>query len=423
MKQVTPQMLWKPEKEMMESSNLSQYMNWLKQNRGLSFDTYDQLWKWSTDHIEDFWQSIWDYFDVISDGTHQSVLTGSQMPYYKWFEGRSLNYAEHVFRNSTQDYPALLYKSEDSPIQELSWKELETNTANLQAKLIALGIEEGDRIAAYLPCIPEATIGFLATNSLGAIWSSCSPDFGTQSIIDRFAQIEPKVLIATDSYQYGGKQFNKKNVVEEVVKAIPSIHTVILVTTSKNNVLSIPQPVIQFNDIVDGNSTSKLTFKRIPFSSPIWILYSSGTTGLPKPITHSQGGILLEQLKFLAFHKNQKPGERSFWFTTTGWMMWNHLMGSFLCGATVVLYDGSPAYPNLNVLWKLAQDSGMNQFGTSAGFIMACLKAGINPKDEFDLSNLKFVGSTGSTLPPEGFNWIYQYVKKDVWLASVSGGT
>lgn len=410
--------LWKPNDETISKANLTHYRLWLAKNRSLKLDNYEQLWQWSIDNIDDFWTSLWDYFDIISEGSYQKVRSSDKMPGIKWFEGAKLSYAEHIFRHFKKGQIAIIHGGEGKPVQQITWDELQHDTAAFQQFLKNNGIVAGDRVVAYLPCIPEATVAFLATNSLGAIWSSCSPDFGTQSVIDRFAQIEPKVLIATDSYSYGGKVFNKTEVVEAVVSAIPSIEKVVFISDRPSTSIAYTR----WQDILDYQ-VDTLTFKRVEFNHPIWVLYSSGTTGLPKAITHSQGGILLEQLKYLTFHKDLHGGESCFWFTTTGWMMWNHIQASLLCGGVMILYDGSPAYPDLNVLWKFAQETKMNHFGTSAGFILANMKAGITPGKTFDLRHLRAIGSTGSTLPPEGFAWIYQEVKHDVWLTSMSGGT
>ncbi|MEQ9591395.1 MAG: acetoacetate--CoA ligase [Cyclobacteriaceae bacterium] len=410
--------LWEPTKESIENSNLLRYQGWLKDKRNLHFNNYKELWKWSVDHIDEFWESLWEFFSIIHEGQYGSVRSPQPMPGTRWFEGTKLNYAEHVFRNFNAGEKAILYSNEQMPMQEISWDELKSNTASFQSYLKSVGVKEGDRVVAYLPCIPEATVAFLAVNSLGAIWSSTSPDFGTQSVIDRFAQIEPKVLVTVDKYSYGGKTFDKKDVVDAVVKAIPSIEKVVLICEGKPH----NEQYIPWEDTIKSTSAT-LTFTRVEFNHPIWVLYSSGTTGLPKAITHSHGGILLEQLKYLTFHKDLQPGESCFWYTTTGWMMWNHIQATLLCGGVMILYDGSPAFPDLNVLWKLAQDSKMNHFGTSAGFLLANLKAGVTPGKTFDLSELRAIGSTGSTLPPEGFKWVYENVKGDVWLTSMSGGT
>lgn len=416
-----PTLLWAPSDNFSSQSNLTQYMEWLGKNKNLHFSDYHSLRQWSVENLAAFWQSLWEYFHIQYNGSYSSVHSEHEMPYVKWFEGTHLNYAEHVFRNETDQQPAIIYKSETTDTSQLSWKELKQQVAALQHYLKSIGVKTGDRVAAYMPCIPEATIAFLAVNSLGAIWSSCSPDFGLNSVVDRFAQIEPKVLIAVDGYRYNGKYHDKTIVMHDLVKSIPSLEKVIVMTSGNNSLLAGKKEV-SWNDVTRKNDHI-LTFERVPFNHPIWVLYSSGTTGLPKAITHSHGGILLEQLKYGTFHNDFKKGEHCFWYTTTGWMMWNYIHGSLLAGATMVLYDGSPAYPDLNVLWQFAQDAGIHHFGTSAGFILACMKEGIQPAKKFDLNALRSIGSTGSTLPPEGFDWVYRQVKKDVWLASMSGGT
>lgn len=412
--------LWSPSTEFKQNSNLQSYITWLNKKQIVLVDNYQDLWQWSVDFPSDFWKSIWEYFEIIHEGNFEEVLSSDPMPHTKWFEGSKLNYAEHIFRNKNKDYPAILFKSEKKEIKEISWEELERSVARLSFYFKEKGIKAGDRIVGYLPNCPEATIAFLACNSIGAIWSSTSPDFGEQSVIDRFRQIEPKIFIGIDGYSYQGKDFSRENQVKSIVSSLPTVENVIIVPY-----LNIDEPVeaaVSFFDILKGPD-HPLTFQKVPFEHPIWVLYSSGTTGLPKPITHSNGGVLLEHLKYLSFHNNVKPGDRCFWYTTTGWMMWNYITASLLCGGTVVQYDGSPAFPNLNALWDFASSTKITHFGTSAGYVVACMKEGLNPGKDFNLENLVSIGSTGSPLPPEGFEWLYKNIKKDLWVASISGGT
>lgn len=413
--------LWSPSEEFVRQSHLYAFRNWLA-NRNLHFDDYASLWQWSVDKPAAFWQAIWDYFQIISHTPPHTVRSGA-MPDTQWFEGSTLNYAEHVFRNATDAYPAILYASERHGIRQVSWQTLGHRVSCLQDYFRAIGITAGDRIAAYLPNIPHATVGFLAAASVGAIWSGCSPDFGAESVIDRFQQIEPKVLICVDGYQYGGKQFDKIAVVSEIVSRIPSITHIILIPYLNEEVSADVLPNARLWREVTAGQGQRLEFLPVPFSHPLWVLYSSGTTGIPKAITHGHGGMLLEHLKYLAFHNDVHPGERFFWYSTTGWMMWNFVQAALLHGATIVLYDGSPGYPDLNVLWHLAETAGIQHFGTSAPYLLACMKAGISPGSAFNLSLVRSVSSTGAPLPPEAFDWVYAHVHAHVWLCSMSGGT
>ena len=434
--------LWEPSAHRRERATLTRFMRWAGERTGHEFPDYDSLWRWSVTDLEGFWAAVWDFFAVEASKPYERVLESEGMPGTRWFTGAELNYAQHMFRNRSSADVAIVHASELRPLSELTWGELEREVARVAAGLRALGVERGDRVVAYLPNIPEAVIGFLATASLGAIWSSCSPDFGARSVIDRFAQIEPKVLLAVDGYRYGGRGFDRRGVVGELEGAIPSLAATVMVpyldpdadpsarpnpgadpSARPDPDPGAPPRTVAWASLGADSDSGELGFEQVGFQHPLWVLYSSGTTGLPKAIVQGHGGILLEQLKKGHLHLDLHPGDRMFWFTTTGWMMWNFLVGCLLTDAAIVLYDGSPGHPDLDVLWELAARARMTCFGTSAGFITSCMKAEVEPGRDFDLGALQAIGSTGSPLPPEGFRWIYEHVKDDVWLFSTSGGT
>jgi acetoacetyl-CoA synthetase len=437
-KTVEPEILWAPSAEMVERSPLTRYMRWLADARDLHFEDYHALWRWSTTEIEEFWRTIWDHFEVMASGENQReledrepdvVLEERVMPGARWFPGTELNYAEHIFRGKADDEVALVYASELRELSELRWGELREQVAAVREGLRALGVTRGDRVVAYLPNGPEAVIAFLAAASLGATWSSCSPDFGPGSVVDRFAQIEPKVLLCVDGYRYGGKDFDRLETIGEIAAQIPSLERTVVVPylSASPDLSKLEQgqsaTPMTWGQLLDLGAGVELAFDRVPFDHPLWVLYSSGTTGLPKAIVHGHGGILLEQLKKGYLHLDAKPGDRVFWFTTTGWMMWNFLVGVLLTPASIVLYDGNPGTPDMGVLWDLAERTGMTCFGTSAAYIAACMKDGVQPSNGRDLARLRSVGSTGSPLSPEGFQWVYDHVGQDTWLFSTSGGT
>jgi acetoacetyl-CoA synthetase len=424
----TPEILWEPTAAAVESSNLTAYTDWLRAERGVDVTTYPELWQWSVDDLEAFWNSIFDYFGVEYDGERGPALASREMPGAEWFPGVRLNYAERAFAGKDDDAVAILHASELRELDEITWGELRARVAACAAGLRYLGVEKGDRVVAYLPNVAEAAVAFLAVASIGAIWSSASPDFGAGSLIDRFAQIEPKVLIAVDGYRYGGKDFDRTPVVRQLQETMPSVERTVLLpyldpAADAGSGAAALENVIRWDDLLVEGEGAELTFERVPFDHPLWVLYSSGTTGLPKAIVQGQGGILLEQLKKMYLHVDAKPGDRLFWFTTTGWMMWNFIVSGLLTEAAIVLYDGNPGFPDMGALWDLAEKAGINMFGTSAAYISACMKAGEEPGAGRDLSRLHSVGSTGSPLAPEGFDWIYEHVGRDTWLFSTSGGT
>src|SRR5918998_3065275 len=395
-------LLWEPPARLRERSHMARFIA----DRGVA--DYHELWRWSVEDLEGFWAAIWERFGVGSE--YERVLADASMPGAVWFPGARLNYAERLFRGKPGDRVAIVHASETREPGEWTWGELRSQTARIRAGLAARGVGPGDRVAAYLPNVPETIAAFLATASLGAVWSSAAPEFGARSVCDRFGQIEPKLLLAIDGYRYGGRDFDRRAPVDAIAEEIGA-------------------PVVRLG-YRDGSGwedgflrDGELEFEQVPFDHPLWVLYSSGTTGLPKAIVQGQGGILLEHLKKIHLHINLSSDDRFFWFTTTGWMMWNVVVSGLLAGSTVLTYDGNPGYPDINVLWDFAGEPGMTCFGTSAGHLTSCMKAGIEPGRDYNLSALESIGSTGSPLPPEGFDWVYKNVKDDVWLFSTSGGT
>ena len=421
--------LWQPGPEMLERARITAYRRWLGAERGIALDggtgpdAYSELHHWSVTETGPFWDSLWDYFGIAGERGGGPVLTGGQMPDITWFPGATLNYAQNALRTAAADPAriAVIACDEAGNRAALSYGDLAAEVARVRAGLIALGVTKGDRVAAYLPNIPEAIIGLLATASIGAIWSSCSPDFGPASVIDRFAQITPKVLFAVERYRYGGKQFDRAVAVADIAAALPGLAAVIVAGGQRE--AAGPAPRTLAFESLPGAPGAALEFEAVAYGHPLWVLYSSGTTGLPKAIVHSHGGIVQEHLKALCLHQDLDAGDVFFWYTTTGWMMWNFLAGGLLAGVTIVAYDGSATYPDTGALWRMAAEAGVTYFGTGAPYLLACAKAGLAPGRDHDLSRLRGVGSTGSPLPPEGFRWVYQGVGSDLLLGSYSGGT
>jgi acetoacetyl-CoA synthetase len=437
--------LWEPSAAERERAEMTRFMRWVGERRGRPFADYDELWRWSIDQLEEFWASIWEFCGVRASKPYEQVLGRHEMPGTRWFAGAELNYAENLLlgpptprpaaeRSSTDGSPgagaerseevAVMHASELRELQQITWGELAEQVARAAGGLRALGVQRGDRVVAYMPNIPETLIAFLAVSSIGAIWSSAAPEFGARSVIDRFAQIEPKVLLAIDGYRHGGKDFDRTAVVEGILAELPTVeHTVMLPYLSEGDLPDRAAPGrLSWSKLLALGRGAELRFEQVPFDHPLWVLYSSGTTGLPKAIVQGHGGILVEQLK-KRLHLDLRRGDRMFWFTTTGWMMWNFLVGCLLSDAAIVLYDGSPAHPDLGVLWELAERTGMTCMGVSPGLLAGCEKAGIEPGREHDLSALRAIGATGSPMTPESFRWVYEHVKDDVWLFSTSGGT
>jgi acetoacetyl-CoA synthetase len=409
--------LWEPSGEVVETANITDFGRWLAEKKGVRAQGYPDLWSWSVAELEQFQESVWQYFRVAASEPYTKVLESRRMPGALWFPGSKLNFAQHVFRDRDPSKIAMLARTETGAARDVSWSELERKTGAMESSLKEMGVRPGDRVAAYLPNTPEAVISMLACASLGAIWSSCAPDFGARSAVDRFSQVAPKVLIACRGYSYKGKWNSKTDVVEGIRSAIPSIEKTVLVGEEGPEV----RTALSWEGL--SSSGPRPVFEQLPFDHPLWILYSSGTTGLPKPIVHGHGGILLEHLKALALHNDLKATDRMFWYTSTGWMMWNYLVGALLLDSTIILYEGDPLYPDAHTLWSLADETRMTFLGVNAAFLGAVMRSGIDPSATHTLGELRGLGSTGSALSSEGFEWIYSHVKKDLWVASISGGS
>lgn len=415
-------LLWTPSDDRVEASRLHDFLHWLEAHRELRFASYQDLQRWSVDDLDGFWAAVVQWVGLRWLTTPDMVLTGREMPGAKWFTGGRLNYAEHLLYPLTRvdkDAVAVIAVREDGREVRVTWRELRIQVASVRAWLVSRGVGRGDRVVALLPNGLEALVAVLATASLGAIWSSCSPDFGSNAIADRFTQIEPKVLFAVDGYRYGGKPYDVRRTVEELRAMLPSLEATVLVGYLQEDAEA--DDAAPWSDLLAIEAT--LTFESMAFDDPLWVLYSSGTTGLPKPIVHGHGGMLVEHAKQLALHLDLGPVDRFFWFSTTGWMMWNLLISGLAVGSSLVLYDGSPSYPGPDALWRLAERHGITCMGLGAPYIQACAKAGLRPRDDYDLSAIRTVGSTGSPLSPEGFGWVYDAVGSDVMLSSLSGGT
>jgi acetoacetyl-CoA synthetase len=410
--------LWTPDEARIRNARITDYRAWLARERALDFPDYDALWRWSTRDPGAFWSSIHSYFDVIGEGSLTPALARREMPGAVWFPNAKLNYVEQVLRHASDTRPAIVAGDETGAVSEIAWGELTRKVAALAHTLRRAGVTRGDRVAAYLPNTPDAVVAFLATASLGAIWSLCSPDMGVASVVDRLRQIEPKVLIATDGYRFGGRVFDRRDIVAALRKALPSVEVFIHVPFTQ------PAPdagALAWENATAGGAT--LQIERVAFDHPLWIVYSSGTTGLPKPIVHGHGGIVLEHLKLAALHNDLGPGDRFHWYSSTGWIMWNCQMGGLLAGSTVCLYDGSPGWPDLDALWRFADAAGATFIGAGAAFYVNCMKAGIAPREGGRLAHLRSLGSTGSPLPPEGYAYLQREFGNDVWISPISGGT
>jgi acetoacetyl-CoA synthetase len=429
--------LWEPTAQDRERAEMTRFMHWAGERSGRTFVDYGGLWEWSVSEVEEFWAAVWEYCGVRASRPYERVLDSRQMPGARWFQGAELNYAENMLMRERDPHAvAVLHASELRELDWLTWAQLTAQVADVAAGLRALGVGRGDRVVAYMPNIPETLVALLAVASIGAIWSSAAPEFGARSVIDRFAQIEPAVLLAVDGYMHGGRDYDRTEPLSAIVAELGSVrHTVLLpYLSSEASATGLPGGM-SWSELLElgrsagegreggENAGAAPLFEQVPFDHPLWVLYSSGTTGLPKAIVHGHGGILLEQLKKSWLHLDLRRGDRMFWFTTTGWMMWNFLIGALFTDAAIVLYDGSPAHPDMGALWRLAQRTEMTCMGVSAGWLGACAKAGVEPARDYDLHALRAIGSTGSPLAPESYRWVNEHVGSEKWLFSTSGGT
>ena len=410
--------LWTPSDQRRDSSRMAAFIHWLRDERRLEFDDYQAMWRWSADDLDGFWSAIWDYFDLRSSTPYTCVLAKRQMPGAEWFPGARLNFAEHVLRQAkvTPKAPALIVQSETFGRSDLCWGDLQAQVASVAARFRAMGVQQGDRVVAILPNTETAIIAFLATASLGAIWSLCSPDMGHVAILDRFRQIAPKVLIVQDGYVHAGKTVDRRDVIATIAAGLPSVETLAYVPV----VGDVPAGAVPWSDLTGDEVPYQPA--QVPFDHPLWIVYSSGTTGTPKPIVHGHGGVLIEGAK-QSLHQDLKAGDRFSWLTSSGWVMWNCQQTALGRGMTVALFDGAANYPDMTEVWRFVARERLTYFGAGAAFFSSCAKAGVRPGAELDLSHLISIGSTGSPLSADSYDWIAKEVSADAWLAPISGGT
>ena len=420
------ELLWTPVPERIRQANVTALADWLARERGRHFADYRALWRWSVEDLEGFWQALWDYFAIESSAPHTRVLERRAMPGAEWFPGARLNYAQHVLRGERAGGDVLLHLSETRPLTALRWETLGKQVRTLATELRALGVQPGDRVVAWMPNIPETMAAMLATTAVGAIWACCSPDFGERGTLDRLAQLEPKVLFSVDGYRYGGKAFDRRSQLRDIAASLSSLEHLIYLPQLNPEDTTPPLPSARhWRTLFERPAPAATDFEyaQVPFDHPLWTLFSSGTTGLPKPIVHGHGGILLENLKNATFHFDLHAGDRVFFYTTSGWMLWNFITSIPLTGALPVLYDGHPGYPTPDVLWKMADEAGVASFGASPTYVDQLKRSGIVPRERYRLEKLRTINLAGSPATPESMEWFYRNVKGDLWVANGSGGT
>lgn len=423
------ELLWTPSQDFIDKANITAFLGWLEERKGLTFQDYNSLWRWSVDNLEEFWRAAWDYFQIVSDAPIQSVVSGDTMLDARWFAGSETNYAEHLLRHESRadsDEAAIVHLTERSPVRSISWTELGNSVRAVAQSLRDMGIKKGDYVVSYMPNVPETAIAMMATAAIGAVWSSASPDFGARTVVERFSQISPKLAFFTDGYVFGGQQFDRREEVAKIVQGLPSLsHVVWLPHLGLEERPDVGLPAVQFDSLLSRDTIppDRFEYARVAHDHPLWVLFSSGTTGVPKAIVHGHPGMIAEHLKVMTFHCNLSPGKRMFFYTTTGWMMWNSVISALICGATSILYDGSPVAKGVDTLWQIAEQTGATFFGASPTLVQTMKREGIRPKDEYDLTALESIIVGGAPSTPEIFKWFFDDVREDLWLTSQSGGT